>query len=127
MFTFESRHAGYGDRSGQVLPRAITPHEAVIMVEAGAVTSAVMDGVWDMINQKMLESSFVTPSQTPYPIINEEVSWQIGETVVAATITRPDDQSVHPAVVFVAGSGPTDRDWNSPLLSRTNGSVPLIA
>jgi alpha-beta hydrolase superfamily lysophospholipase len=29
--------------------------------------------------------------------------------------------------VFVAGSGPTDRDWNTPLLSGRNGSARLIA
>jgi hypothetical protein len=52
---FESRHAGYGDRSGQILAQAITPHEVVIMVEAGKVTSAITDGVWDMINQRILE------------------------------------------------------------------------
>lgn len=27
----------------------------------------------------------------------------------------------------MAGSGPTDRDWNSPLLSGTNGSAHLLA
>jgi hypothetical protein len=59
--------------------------------------------------------------------ISEEVSWMIGETVVAATITRPDDHAVHPGIVFVAGSGPTDRDWNSPLLAGTNGSAKLLA
>jgi outer membrane murein-binding lipoprotein Lpp len=53
-FEFESRHAGYGDRTGQVLAQVITPHEAVITVEQGEVTSAVMDGEWDMINQEML-------------------------------------------------------------------------
>jgi hypothetical protein len=53
-FNFESRHAGYGDRSGQVLNQAITPHEAIIMVEAGEVTKAILDGVWNMINQHML-------------------------------------------------------------------------
>jgi len=105
----------------------ITLHEAVINVEQGKITEAVMDEKWDMINQKMLDGSNSTPSQTPYPIINEDVNWQIGETIVAATITRPNDQSVHPAVVFVAGSGPTDRDWNSPLLSGTNGSARLLA
>jgi len=29
--------------------------------------------------------------------------------------------------VMVAGSGPTDRDWNSPLLPGTNGSARLLA
>jgi hypothetical protein len=53
-FKFESRHEGYGDRSGQILAQVITPHQAVIMVEDGEVTSAIMDGAWDMINQRML-------------------------------------------------------------------------
>ncbi len=63
-----------------------------------------------------------------YPaIVSEEVNWNIGETVVAATITRPNDIEVHPAIVFVPGSGPTDRDWNTPLLPGTNGSARLLA
>lgn len=52
---FESRHAGYGDRTGQMLAEVITPHVAVITVENGEVKSAVMDEKWDMISQEMLE------------------------------------------------------------------------
>jgi len=53
---FDSRHAGYGNRSGQILAQVITHHTAEITVEAGRVTSAIMDGVWDMINQRMLNN-----------------------------------------------------------------------
>ncbi|MFC1937522.1 hypothetical protein ACFLWY_03060 [Chloroflexota bacterium] len=53
-FEFDSRHTGYGDRSGQAVGQAITRHRAVITVEQGAVTSAVMDGRWDMVVQKLL-------------------------------------------------------------------------
>ncbi|MDD4860122.1 MAG: hypothetical protein PHR56_07990 [Dehalococcoidales bacterium] len=66
-----------------------------------------------------------TPASTK--TVSENITWQMDETVVAATITRPDDKAVHPAIVFVAGSGPTDRDWNSPLLPGTNGSAKLLA
>jgi len=59
--------------------------------------------------------------------VSEEVSWNMDDTVVVATITRPNDSKKHPAIVFVAGSGPTDRDWNSPLLPGTNGSARLLA
>lgn len=59
--------------------------------------------------------------------VSENVSWAIGETTVTATITRPDSSGAHPAVVFIAGSGPTDRDWNSPLIPGGNGSARLIA
>ena len=43
------------------------------------------------------------------------------------TVVRPDGDGPFPAVVFVAGSGPTDRDWCSPLLPGANGSGRLLA
>jgi hypothetical protein len=55
VFHFESAHAGYGDRTGQMLAQVVTPHDAVITVEQGEVTNAVMDGKWDMIAQKLIE------------------------------------------------------------------------
>ena len=54
-FEFESRQAGYGDREGQMLAEVITPHQAVITVEKGKITSAIMDEQWDMMKQKMLK------------------------------------------------------------------------
>ena len=51
---FDSRQAGYGDRTGQMLAEVITPHEAVVVVRDAAVFSATMDGTWDMLAQKTL-------------------------------------------------------------------------
>lgn len=59
--------------------------------------------------------------------VSEEVSWQIGATTVTATLTLPAGQGPFPAALFVAGSGPTDRDWNSPLIPGKNGTAPLLA
>ena len=56
-----------------------------------------------------------------------EVTWQVDEITMHGTLTRPDRERPHPAVVLVAGSGPTDRDWCSPLLPGTNGSARLLA
>ncbi|MBI2937405.1 MAG: hypothetical protein HYY22_04300 [Thaumarchaeota archaeon] len=50
--TFESKHAGYGNRSGQALAETITPHTAVINVVGDEVTSAVLDSRWDELRQK---------------------------------------------------------------------------
>jgi len=58
---------------------------------------------------------------------SEDVSWPLGETRVDATVAAPDEPGRFPAVVLVAGSGPTDRNWESPLLAGTNGSGRLIA
>jgi len=63
----------------------------------------------------------------PKQTVSEEVNWKIGETTVYGTITKPNDNNVYPAIIFIAGSGPTDRDWNSPLMPGTNGSGRLLA
>lgn len=53
--TFDSRHAGYGDRTGQALAQVITKHTAVIRVVEGRVVSAVLDNQWDELNQRRLD------------------------------------------------------------------------
>ena len=53
-YQFQSAHAGYGDRTGQVLAQVITPHEAMITVEKYEVTGAVMDGRWDIRAQSFI-------------------------------------------------------------------------
>ncbi len=58
---------------------------------------------------------------------SSEVNWQLGETTVYGTVVRPIGPGPFPAVVMMAGSGPTDRDWNSPLLPGSNGSARLLA
>jgi uncharacterized protein len=57
----------------------------------------------------------------------EQVSWKVDDIEVEATLTRPSSDSPFPAIAMVAGSGPTDRNWNSPLIPGTNGSAALLA
>ena len=56
-----------------------------------------------------------------------EVSWPLGPTTIYGTVVKPEGAGPFPGVVLVAGSGPTDRDWNSPLLPGVNGSGHLLA
>ena len=46
---------------------------------------------------------------------------------IYGTVTYPDDGLAHSGIIMVAGSGPTDRDWCSPLLPGNNGSGKLLA
>ncbi len=55
------------------------------------------------------------------------VAWLVDEIEVGASLTRPAGEGPFPAVIMVAGSGPTDRNWNTPLLAGTNGSAALLA
>lgn len=67
-------------------------------------------------------------SASPEPAhLGEAVSWPLDDTTMSATLTIPEGDGPFPGVVFVAGSGPTDRDWNSPLLPGRNGSAALLA
>jgi len=60
-------------------------------------------------------------------VVSREVTWHIGATTVAATITLPGIPGPYPGLVLVAGSGPTDRNWVSPVLPGSNGSASLLA
>jgi len=59
-------------------------------------------------------------------IVSEEVSFAVGNRTIPGTLTRPA-KGTGPALLLLAGSGPTDRDWNSPLLQGTNGSARQLA
>lgn len=60
-------------------------------------------------------------------IENKEVSWKVLDIEIHGTLTYPSMGESLPGVVMVAGSGPTDRNWCSPLLQGTNGSGKLLA
>ena len=70
-------------------------------------------GDWQMLENRLIES--------------KEVSWKVDDIDVYGTVTAPVDCMACCGVVFVAGSGPTDRDWCSPLLPGTHGSGKLLA
>ena len=60
-------------------------------------------------------------------ITSREVNWKVDDILVYGTITSPVGIVPSCGIVFVAGSGPTDRDWCSPLLPGTNGTGKLLA
>ena len=55
------------------------------------------------------------------------LTWPVDGIEVEGSLTRPAGPGPFPAVVMVAGSGPTDRNWNSPLIPGANGSAALLA
>jgi len=59
--------------------------------------------------------------------VSTDVSWVLDDITMEGTVMRPDGDGPFPAVVLVAGSGPTDRDWCSPMLPGSNGSGRLFA
>ena len=71
-----------------------------------------------------------SPSLTHTPsaeIRSEEVSFLAGGRSIHGTVTVPAAPGTYPGLLLLAGSGPTDRDWNTKLLPGKNGSGRLLA
>ncbi len=64
--SFDSSHGGFGNREGQMLIQAITPHTMTILVSEGNVISAVTDEVWDELNHQ-----YVLKQQSKLPSSND--------------------------------------------------------
>jgi len=58
---------------------------------------------------------------------SEDITISVGTRSVPATVVTPTEPGPWPGIVLLAGSGPTDRDWNSPMLPAKNGSGKLLA
>jgi len=52
VLSFESSHAGYGDRTGEVLAQVVTTHVATVKVVNGEVVQAIIDETWDELKQR---------------------------------------------------------------------------
>lgn len=48
-FSFKSRHGGFGDREGEMVTQAITPHITTVTVEHGKVTKVLTDNEFNEI------------------------------------------------------------------------------
>lgn len=56
-FSFESSHAGFGDRKGSMLAQVITQHIIKVSVEKGRVVAVVTDGKYDEMNQTEISAN----------------------------------------------------------------------
>ncbi len=67
-----------------------------------------------------------TETETAEPVV-KDVEFPAAGMTIKGTITRPAGKGPFPAVAIAAGSGPTDRNWESPMLPGDNGSGELLA
>lgn len=59
--------------------------------------------------------------------IAEAITLETPTGTLFGTLALPQSQSSIPIVLIIAGSGPTDRDGNSPMLKGPNNSLKLLA
>jgi pimeloyl-ACP methyl ester carboxylesterase len=61
------------------------------------------------------------------PVASTDVTFTADGHAVPGTVTSPTAPGRYAGIVLMAGSGPTDRDWNNPLIATKNGSGKLLA
>jgi hypothetical protein len=54
VISFDTAHAGWGDREGTFIAQVITNHVIEITIVEGEVVSAVIDDQWDELNQEQV-------------------------------------------------------------------------
>ena len=69
--SFDCSHAGYGDRTGEILAQVITSHKVRLTVVSEEVQGAVIDGEWDEINQREKVVSELLPPEAAVQIVVE--------------------------------------------------------
>ena len=74
----------------------------------------------------LLFSALVT-AISPSFAAEQAIELEIPSGVIKGTLTMPAGDSRTPVVLLIAGSGPTDRDGNTPMAAGRNDSLKLLA
>ncbi len=72
---YQTRQAGHGNRTGQILAQVITNHIAIIQVKAGQITSAICDGNWDILSDR------AAAAETSKVSLGTEFTLPVGQSV----------------------------------------------
>ncbi len=65
--------------------------------------------------------------ETASTVRNEQITLDTGTGVLFGTLTLPQGDGPFPLALIIAGSGPTDRNGNSRILSGKNDSLKMLA
>jgi pimeloyl-ACP methyl ester carboxylesterase len=81
----------------------------VLLQSAVDETEALYDAVFVPMLDALVPFQ-PAPVEVDVPYLAEDVTFENGDVTLAGTLTLPDGDGPHPAVVLVTGSGPQDRD-----------------
>lgn len=72
-------------------------------------------------------TSTVTPTSASAHLASDTITLDTPTGKISGTLLLPSGTGVTPLVVIIAGSGPTDRNGNSPALPGANNSLKMLA
>lgn len=117
---------------------ALLTHEredATYLLMARGTQAAFTQDINAAVGQVLLGLDIQADAQTPAEesaaiddaFAAEDVSVEIPAGTLYGTLLVPTDVPDPPVVLIIAGSGPTDRNGNSPLIAGRNDSLKLLA
>lgn len=123
-FQFESLHAGYGDRTGQMVAQAITPHTAEVNVINGKVSGAVLDARWNILEQKMIGQPDESPDTNMPPLDDGTTSVQVefsyDQLMSQKHISQNVDVELPGSLIVTLASNPsTGFQWQEAVIGNT--------
>lgn len=77
--------------------------------------------------QSKAQHTDANPQSAQATTVSEPIQLETPTATVYGTLERPQSSAKLPIVLFISGSGPTDRDGNSPLLRGPNNSIKMLA
>jgi pimeloyl-ACP methyl ester carboxylesterase len=95
----------------------------VLLVACSSSSSSVKPAAYD----EPPRSGSAMSAGAALEVTNEEVTFKADKRTLYGTLTIPAGPGPWPGILLLAGSGPTDRDWNSALIPTKNGSGALLA
>jgi hypothetical protein len=118
VFEFDCSSAGYGNRTGVMTAQVITHHRAEITVIKHEITSAVIDGEWDMLRQMLTDESgepvtitaFTVAQMLENPVYDTEITIAgevslLGELLCPCFSLTSEGKTVHWSGLMVENDG----------------------
>lgn len=99
-------------------------HQHTVLITAAILLSLFCGS--DSVAQPRAERT-MSPGPAQATFLSEPIELQTSTATLYGTLLRPQSSSPVPVVLIIAGSGPTDRNGNSPILSGPNNSLKLLA
>lgn len=96
------------------------------LISAALITFCISI-IGDAAAQTTVKNNGAKTSGRQPTVVEEPVKLETPDGNLYGTLLLPQSKRKMPVVLIIAGSGPTDRDGNSPMLKGSNNSLKLLA
>ncbi len=119
IFSFQSRHAGYGDRSNEMVAQVITDHLMEVIVSGGEVIAAITDDIYSEIDSMMISEPSLTTISLYFGKENH------GEDLIEVKRDIAFTQAVAEAALTELISGPNEQQKQEGYFSSINPNTEI--